>query len=137
MSTDVFAVIIKTPTDGCIEQEGLSLANELEWRMRGIDGVEDVRGLNVRTRDIMMGINEGFPKWHALFRNQDTINYAVSELVTLEYVDPDCSIWPMMIYLSDHKATTLEGVVAGLEQFNDGLAKCGDRVHGRCGQLGI
>ncbi|QFU75682.1 RND family transporter [Halioglobus maricola] len=118
VSTDVFAVIIKTPPDGCIDHEGLSLANELEWRLRQVEGVEDVRGLNVRTREIMMGINEGFPKWQSLFRNQDTVNYAVSELVTLEYVDPACSIWPMLIYLADHKAATLERVVDALEQFN-------------------
>ncbi|MEJ2521175.1 MAG: hypothetical protein P8Y91_12685, partial [Desulfuromonadales bacterium] len=71
VSTDVFAVIVKTPPDGCIDYEGLSLANELEWRLRQLEGVEDVRGLNVRTRQIMAGINEGFPKWEALFRNQD------------------------------------------------------------------
>ncbi|MEH6588011.1 MAG: MMPL family transporter [Halioglobus sp.] len=118
VSTDVFAVIIKTAPDGCIDLEGLNLANELEWQMRQVPGVEDIRGLNVRTRDIMMGINEGFPKWQSLFRNQDTVNYAVSELVTLEYVDPGCSIWPMLIYLADHKAETLEGVVAALDAFN-------------------
>ncbi|AQA19154.1 RND transporter [Halioglobus japonicus] len=118
VSTDVFAVIVKTPLDGCIDHEGLSLANELEWRLRQVEGVEDVRGLNVRTREIMMGINEGFPKWQALFRNQDTVNYAVSELVTLEYVDPACSIWPMLVYLADHKAATLTRVVDALEQFN-------------------
>jgi uncharacterized protein len=118
VSTDVFAVIVKTPPDGCIEYEGMSLANELEWRLRQLEGVEDVRGLNVRTREIMMGINEGFPKWLNLFRNQDTINYSVSELVTLEYVDPACSIWPMLIYLADHKAETLNRVVNALEQFN-------------------
>ncbi len=118
VSTDVFAVIIKTPPDGCIDHEGLSLANELEWRLRQLEGVEDVRGLNVRTREIMMGINEGFPKWQSLFRNQDTVNYAVSELVTLEYVDPGCSIWPMLIYLADHKAATLTRVVEALDQFN-------------------
>ncbi|PLW68783.1 efflux RND transporter permease subunit [Pseudohalioglobus lutimaris] len=118
VSTDVFAVIAKTPADGCIDYEGLSLANELEWRLRQLEGVEDVRGLNVRTREIMMGINEGFPKWQALFRNQDTVNYAVSELVTLEYVDPACSIWPMLVYLSDHKAATLTRVVNTLDQFN-------------------
>ena len=77
VSTDVFALIVKTPADGCIDYEGLSLANELEWQMRQVEGVEDIRGLNVRTREIMMGINEGFPKWLNLFRNQDTINYAV------------------------------------------------------------
>ena len=118
VSTDVFAVIVKTPPDGCVNYESLSLANELEWRLRQTPGVEDVRGLNVRTREIMSGINEGFPKWQALFRNQDTINYAVNELVTLDYVDVGCSIWPMLVYLTDHKALTLNRVVATLEQFN-------------------
>jgi predicted RND superfamily exporter protein len=125
VSTDVFAVIVKTPADGCVNQESLSLAGELEWRLRQTPGVEDVRGLNVRTREIMMGINEGFPKWHALFRNQDTINYAVNELVTLEYVDVGCSIWPMLVYLADHKAETLTGVVDTLEGFN---AEWGDNA---------
>jgi predicted RND superfamily exporter protein len=118
VSTDVFAVIIKTPADGCVNHEMMSLAEELEWRLRQVDGVEDIRGLNVRTREIMMGINEGFPKWQAMFRNQDTINYAVNELVTLEYVDVGCSIWPMLVYLADHKAATLTRVVEALEQFN-------------------
>jgi predicted RND superfamily exporter protein len=119
VSTDVFAVIIKTPADGCVNHEMMSLAGELEWRLRQLEGVEDIRGLNVRTRQIMMGINEGFPKWEAMFRNQDTVNYAVNELVTLEYVDVGCSIWPMLVYLSDHKAATLTRVVDGLTQFNE------------------
>lgn len=118
VSTDVFAVIIKTPMDGCVNHEMMSLAGELEWRLRQLEGVEDIRGLNVRTREIMMGINEGFPKWQAMFRNQDTVNYAVTELVSLEYVDVGCSIWPMLVYLSDHKAETLTRVVDTLEQFN-------------------
>lgn len=119
VSTDVFAVIVKTPADQCVDYESLSLANELEWRLRQVPGVEDVRGLNVRTRQIMSGINEGFPKWMSLFRNQDTINYAVTELVNLDYVDPGCSLWPMIVYLADHKAATLEGVVDALELFNE------------------
>jgi predicted RND superfamily exporter protein len=119
VSTDVFAVIVKTPADGCINHEHLSLGNELEWRLRQVEGVEDIRGLNVRTREIMMGINEGFPKWQALFRNQDTLNYAVNELVTVGYVDVGCSIWPMLVYLSDHKAATLTRVVNTLEEFNE------------------
>ena len=119
VSNDVFAVIVKTAPDECVLFEGLSLANELEWRLLQLDGVEDVRGLNVATRDIMMGINEGFPKWTALFRNQDTINFAVTELTNLDYVDPACSVWPMLVYLSDHKAATLTGVVDALTAFKE------------------
>jgi len=137
VSTDVFAVIVKTPPDGCIDYEGLSLANELEWRLRQVEGVEDVRGLNVRTRQIMSGINEGFPKWQALFRNQDTINYAVSELVTLEYVDPGCQIWPMLIYLADHKAATLTRVVEALEQFNEDWPSSKAEFLGAAGSAGF
>ncbi len=125
VSTDVFAVIVKTPPDGCVNHEHLSLANELEWRLRQVDGVEDIRGLNVRAREIMMGINEGFPKWQALFRNQDTLNYGVNELVTVGYVDAGCSIWPMLVYLADHKAATLTRVVQALEDFN---AEWGDNA---------
>jgi predicted RND superfamily exporter protein len=138
VSTDVFAVIVKTPADGCVDHEMMSLANELEWRMRQVDGVEDIRGLNVRTREIMMGINEGFPKWQSMFRNQDTINYAVNELVTLGYVDVGCSIWPMLIYLSDHKAETLTRVVETLELFHEEWGG-GDKVEflGAAGSSGF
>ncbi|MCB1704903.1 MAG: RND family transporter [Halioglobus sp.] len=137
VSTDVFAVIVKTEENGCIDYEGLSMANELEWRMRQLDGVEDVGGLNIRTRDIMMGLNEGFPKWEALFRNQDTINYAVTELANLDYVDPGCSIWPMPIYLSDHKAETLNGVVETLEQFNEDWPSADIEFLGAAGSAGF
>lgn len=137
VSNDVFAVIIKTPPDACVEYEGLSLANELEWRLLQDEGVEDVRGLNVATREIMMGINEGFPKWAALFRNQDTINFAVTELTNLEYVDPACSIWPMLVYLADHKAATLSRVVNTLEQFNADWPKADIEFLGAAGSAGF
>ncbi len=102
-----------------------------------LKGVEDVGGLNIRTRDIMMGLNEGFPKWEALFRNQDTINYAVTELTNLEYVDPGCSIWPMPIYLSDHKAATLTRVVDTLEQFNNDWPSADIQFLGAAGSAGF
>ena len=137
VSNDVFAVIVKTAPDNCVLYEGMSLANELEWRLLQLEGVEDVRGLNVATREIMMGINEGFPKWTALFRNQDTINFAVTELTNLEYVDPACSIWPMLVYLSDHKAATLNRVVDALNQFNTDWPSADISFLGAAGSAGF
>ena len=137
VSTDVFAVIVKTEENGCIDYEGMSLAGELEWRLRQLEGVEDVSGLSIRTRDLMMGLNEGFPKWEALFRNQDTINYSVTELANLDYVDPGCSIWAMPIYLSDHKAETLSRVVDTLEQFNDDWPSADIEFLGAAGTAGF
>jgi hypothetical protein len=118
-SSDIFAVIVKSDPDGCIDHEVLSLANELRWRLLELDGVEDVRGLNTRTEQMLAGLNEGFLKFNTLYRNQDTVNYSVSELMGLGYVNAACSIWPMVVYLADHKAATLTGVVETLDAFSE------------------
>ena len=137
VSTDVFAVIVKTPLDECADHESLSLAEELEWRLRQLPGVEDVAGLNVATRQIMAGINEGYPKWASLFRNKDTVNYAVTELVNLDVVNPECSLWPMVVYLADHKAATLTGVVDALEAFNEEWPSSKAEFLGAAGSAGF
>ena len=119
ISSDIFAVIVKHPeVDGCVDYEALSMANELEWRLYHLPEVEGVDGLNVGVRRMMAGLNEGYPKLNTMFRNQDTINFAASELINIGYANAACTLWPMKIYLSDHKATTLEKVVDTLEQFN-------------------
>jgi len=117
-SSDVFAVIVKGEQDSCIDHEVLSLADELEWRLLELQGVEDVRGLNTRTRQMLSGLNEGYIKFNTLFRNQDTINYSVTELTPLGFVNLTCSIWPMIVYLADHKAATLTSVVETLDAFS-------------------
>jgi len=137
VSTDVFAIIVKTPEDECADHESLSLAEELEWRLRQLPGVEDVAGLNVATRQIMAGINEGYPKWASLFRNKDTVNYAVTELVNLDVVNPECSLWPMVVYLADHKAATLTGVVDALEAFNQEWPSSKAEFLGAAGSAGF
>ncbi|MCR9106180.1 MAG: MMPL family transporter [Gammaproteobacteria bacterium] len=137
VSSDIFAVIVKTPENECTDYESLSLANELEWRVRQLPGVEDVRGLNVRTRSVMAGLNEGYPGWLSLFRNQDTINYAVTELTNLRYVNPECSVWPMLIYLADHKAATLQRVVDTLEAFNEEMPSARVEFMGAAGSAGF
>jgi len=117
-SSDTFAIIVKSVLDGCLDYEVLSLADELEWRMLELEGVEDVRGLNIRLRQMLSGLNEGYVKFNTLFRNQDTMNYAVSDLVSHGYVNPACTLWPMVIYLADHKSATLTSVVETLDAFN-------------------
>ncbi|MEJ2533422.1 MAG: MMPL family transporter [Halioglobus sp.] len=119
ISSDIFAVIVKHPeVDGCVDYEALSMANELEWRLYHLPEVEGVDGLNVGIRRMMAGLNEGYPKLNTMFRNQDTINFAASELINIGYANAACTLWPLKVYLSDHKAGTLTKVVETLEQFN-------------------
>jgi len=118
VSSDIFAVIVKTDQDMCTDHEGLSLAEELEWRFRQLPEVEDVIGLQTVGRRLLSGLNEGYIKWYSMNRNQSSINYAAVEMVDMGMVNPECSVWPMLVYLSDHKAKTLQKMVDTLEQFN-------------------
>ena len=118
VSSDIFAVIVKTDKDMCTDHETLSLAEELEWRFRQQPGVEDVIGLETMGRRLLAGLNEGYIKWLSLNRNQSSINYAAVEMVDQGMVNPECSVWPLLVYLSDHKARTLQNMVDTLEQFN-------------------
>lgn len=119
VSSDIFAVIVKTPEEGCADYEVLSLADELEWRFRQLPGVEDVAGVNTKTRRLLSGINENYIKWYSLFPNVGTINYASGVMVKSGDVNAECSVWPMLVYLADHKAETLQSMVDTLEQFNE------------------
>ncbi|MBK7729611.1 MAG: MMPL family transporter [Gammaproteobacteria bacterium] len=119
VSSDIFAVIVKTDKDMCTDHETLSLAEELEWRFRQQPGVEDVIGLNTMGRRLLAGLNEGYIRWLSMNRNQSSINYAAVEMVDQGMVNPECSVWPMLVYLSDHKAKTLQNMVDTLEQFNE------------------
>ena len=118
VSSDIFAVIVKTEPDKCTDPETLALAEELEWRFRQLPEVEDVVGMNTGTRRLLAGLNEGYIKWQSLNRNQSSINYAAVEMVDMGLVNPECSVWPMLVYLADHKAKTLQNAVDTLEQFN-------------------
>jgi len=118
VSSDIFAVIVKTEQDMCTDHETLSLAEELEWRFRQLPEVENVVGLNTVGRQLLAGLNEGYIKWLSMNRNQSSINYAAVEMVDRRMVNPECSVWPMLVYLSDHKASTLQNMVDTLEQFN-------------------
>jgi hypothetical protein len=138
VSSDIFAIIVKHPeADGCIDYEALTMANELEWRLYHLPEVEGVDGLNVAVRRVMMGINEGYPKFNTIFRNQDTINYAATEMITLGYANPACTVWPIKIYLSDHKAATLTRVVDTLEQFNKDFPSDKVQFLGAAGSAGF
>ena len=59
------------------------------------------------------------PKWLTLARNQETLNYAAQQasVNNPDLFNGDCSVMPVIAYLADHKAETLDRVVKVAEQF--------------------
>jgi len=119
LSSDVFAVIVKTPPEGCLKYPTLVEADRLAWALRQVPGVQATTFLGDAVRQITAGSYEGNPKWLTLARNQDVLNYGAQQA---SVNNPDlfnnaCSIMPVIAYLSDHRAETLDRVVAAAASF--------------------
>ncbi|ROL70716.1 RND family transporter [Pseudomonas vranovensis] len=119
LSSDTFAVMIKTAPEGCLRYQTLVLADRLAWALQQNPQVQTTLSLTNAVRQITAGTYEGNPKLSSIQRNQDVLNYAAQQasVNAPELFNNDCSLMPVIAYLKDHKADTLDQVVAIAERF--------------------
>ena len=119
LSSDTFAVIVKTEKEGCLKYETLVEADRLAWALQQVPGVQTTVSLTNAVRQITAGSNEGSPKWLTIARNQDVLNYGAQQasVNNPDLFNTDCSVMPVIAYLADHKAETLDRVVQASAEF--------------------
>jgi uncharacterized protein len=115
-SSDVLAVMVKTPEGQCSKYETLNKVDALEWQLRQLDGVESTHTLALLNRRVLVGLNEGNPKWYEFLPNQDMLNTVTAGAPRGLYND-SCGLLTVYVYLRDHKAETLTLVVDHVEAF--------------------
>ncbi len=115
-SSDVLAVMVKTPDGQCSQYDTLNKLDALEWQLRQLDGVESTNSLSLLNRRVLAGLNEGSPKWYEFLPNQDMLNTVTAGAPRGLYNDA-CSLLTLYVYLRDHKAQTLTRVVDHVEAF--------------------
>jgi uncharacterized protein len=118
-SSDVLAVLVKTPDGQCSKYATLNKVDALEWELRQLDGVEATNTLALLNRRVLTGLNEGNPKWYEFLPNQDMLNTVTAGAPRGLYND-SCGLLTLYVYLSDHKAETLQRVVGYVEGFAAG-----------------
>ncbi|MFT3666928.1 efflux RND transporter permease subunit [Piscinibacter sp.] len=121
VSSDVFAVMVKTPPDQCGSFETLTEIDRLGTTLAQVGGVQRTASLADTVRAYMAGSYEGSPKWWTLGADQRLINNQIAAAMgwNSEFLNSDCSVAPVLAFLSDHKAETLARVVAEASRFAD------------------
>src|SRR6202008_3069952 len=116
-----FAVIVKTDKEGCLKYPTLVEADRLAWFLKQLPGVQTTVSLPDAARQITAGSFEGNPKWLTINRNQDVLNYAAQQasVNNPDLFNADCSVMPVIAYLADPKAETLDRVVKAAAEFAD------------------
>jgi len=119
VSSDVFAVMVKTPTDGCRSFETLIEMDRLAWRLRHVAGVQQTSSLVDIVQQFTAGAFEGNPKMMTVPYSSRILGDRLNQIQqwNTDMANSDCSLMPVLAYLSDHKADTLERVVQEASAF--------------------
>lgn len=119
LSGDQFVVIVKTAEEGCSKFETLLETDRLSWTLRELPGVQHTYALSDNVLKTVAGLAEGNPKWMTISRNMMLIGGAVHWIMNdnPDIVDKGCSTIPLIVYLTDHRAETLDRVIAAVERF--------------------
>ena len=115
-SSDVLAVMVKTPDGQCAKLNTVQQVDRLEWQLSQLDGVESTNTLALLTRRVTTGLNEGNPKWYDLLPSQDMVNTVTANAPRGLYNDA-CGLLTIYVFLRDHKAQTLSRVVEHVQLF--------------------
>ncbi len=115
-STDVFVVMARTGEQQCGDYDYIAAVERFQTEMQAVPGVQSALSLVDVSKLVIQGMNEGSPKWHDISRNQYVLNNSLSRAPS-SLRNTDCSMAPVILFLDDHKAATLQRVVSAVEDF--------------------
>jgi predicted RND superfamily exporter protein len=119
IGVDVISIIVETIPEGCIDYEVMRNIDDFTWRMRNVEGVQTAISLPVVAKVINSGWNEGSLKWRVIPRNQSVLVQSVAYVPTSSgLLNEDCSVMPVMVFTTDHKAETIARVVSAVKAYD-------------------
>jgi hypothetical protein len=140
ISADALIIVVETPADACIDYPTMRLVDRFSWVMRNVPGVNSVQSLALSARETSAIWREGNLKWVALPRTEaDLIRTTSLYEPSSGLLNEACTILPVIVYLDDHKAGTIEDVIAAVMHFRatDPEALARTDVNFRLGMGGV
>lgn len=118
ISSDILKVIVEAYPASCTEHEVMERISRFQWRLENLPSVQSAVSLSSVAQSVNAGYNEGNLKWQMLPRNEASLVQATSRVETSSgLLNGDCSVMPIIVFMKDHKAETIEGVIAAVKQF--------------------
>ena len=119
IGVDVIKVIAEGAANGCIDHASMSEIDRFEWRMQGTPGVQSTLSLTQAEKGVFQAYNEGNPKFWNLPRESDGLVLAGQAFPTSTgLLNKDCSAVPVLVFTTDHRAETIDGVIAAVQKFS-------------------
>ena len=115
---DILTIFVETTPDACLDYEIMTTIDRLQWHLANIPGVQSTYSMPQAAKTMNAGWNEGHIKWRSLPRNRQTMVRAISPIEpSTGLLNPDCSVMPVLVFLENHHAETIDRVVAAAKTF--------------------
>jgi hypothetical protein len=116
-SSDLFVVMVTSNPGDCFKQKHMEAMDDLEWAMKNTDGVQATASAAFVAKNFIAGLTEGHIKWMSIGRNQGAIDNSFGLIADMGLANEKCSFAPVIAFLEDHKAETLNRVAKVVEDF--------------------
>lgn len=117
ISTDILKIIVETKESACTYHDIMDTIDKFQWRLENVEGVQSAVSLSTVAKVVNTGFNEGNLKWRSLPRNSTSLVQSTARIETSTgLLNRDCSVMPIILFLEDHKAETIERVVAKVKE---------------------
>ncbi|QJE71786.1 RND family transporter [Aerophototrophica crusticola] len=118
IGVDVIQVIAETPANGCIDHSVIQQVDDFTWAMTNVEGVQSALSMATAMRTVNTGWNEGNMNWRVLPRDSQVLVRAVTPIETSTgLLNADCSVMPILMFTTDHKAETIARIVKAVETY--------------------
>jgi len=135
---DWLTVVAEAPPESCENVELIKLLDEFGWEMRSVPGVVSAESVASLTKLYNAGLNEGTPKMATVPRDRRALGYTIAQMQEARGIrGKGCKWLAVNLYLSDHRATTIAGVVAAVKGFRDAHPMPGVTLRLASGNAGV
>ena len=124
LGVDQLGVIAETSSQACTENyEVMDRIDNFAWQMRQVDGVQKVLTLPQVAKVVNAGWNEGNLRWQVLPRNRFVLRQSLQNIDTdTGLLNRDCSAMPVLVFMEDHRAETIQRVVGRAKELRRELS---------------
>jgi uncharacterized protein len=138
IGVDVLTAIIESQQPLCVSHALMTWADRFGWHMRNVPGVQDVITLPFIAKIAIAGWNEGSLKWRSIPREQTQLTQSTRYIETSTgLLNENCDVVPVMMFLTDHRAGTIERAVTQVKQWRAANPVAGARLRLAAGNVGV
>lgn len=138
MGLDWLTVVFEVPRDSLSNVAVGTFVDEFCWRMQNVPGVVSIDSYSTQLRTYNEGYNEGNPKMAVV--PIDPLNYGSlsTEIARIRgYVNKDGSMVAAHLFLTDHKASTINQIIYAAKEFRKNHRLEGVNIRLAAGNAGI